>query len=121
MTADLMSALALLLGLLFLAGLAFLRGLLRHFLAFRPCFGQSDRDRLLAALDLLAGAPALQGAGLALLRRAADLGGSLLGIFASHERFSRVAGKISFKHEDGSRLRPAGVGAAGPDPAWEDG
>src|ERR1700741_795512 len=47
--------------------------LLRHFGAALARFGQADRDRLLAALDLLAGAAAAQRAGLALLHRAAHL------------------------------------------------
>src|ERR1700752_2789393 len=54
--------------------LPFLRGLLRHLLAFRSRLGKADGDRLLAALDLLAGPAALQSSGLALLHRASDLG-----------------------------------------------
>jgi len=64
----------LLLRLALLGRFAFLRDLL----AFRPRLGQPNRDRLLAALDLAAGATAFQRAGLALLHRAPDLGGSLL-------------------------------------------
>ena len=56
-----------LLRLSLLGGLLFLRGLLRDFLAFRPRLGKTNRDRLLAAGDFLAGAAALQSPGLALL------------------------------------------------------
>src|SRR5450759_4776071 len=73
--------------------LLFLRGLLRHLLAFRPRLGKADRDRLLAALDLAAGAAALQRTGLALLHRAPDLGGCLFRIFSCHD-ISPGCGKI---------------------------
>src|SRR5712671_5149695 len=75
---------ALFLRLPFLRALPLLGCLLRHLLAFGPRLGKSDRDRLLAALDRPAGAAALQGACLALLHRAFDVGGSLFGIFTRH-------------------------------------
>jgi len=62
-----------------------LRRLLRHLGAFTPRLGQPDRDRLLAACDLAAGAAALQRAGVALFHRALDLGRCLLGIFSCHD------------------------------------
>src|SRR5688572_18126877 len=52
----------------FLLGAAFL--LPRHLRAFLARFGQADRDRLLAALHLLARASALQRAPFALVHRA---------------------------------------------------
>src|SRR6476620_1314966 len=78
------TALLLLLRLPLLRRLSLPAGLLRHLLSLGTRLGQSDRDRLLAALDRLAGATALQGAGLALLHRAFDVSGSLLGIFGCH-------------------------------------
>jgi Ku protein len=68
----------------------FARLLLRHLLSRFSCLRKTDRDRLLAALDLLARAAALQRAGLALLHRALDLGGRAFGIFSCHEVFSRL-------------------------------
>src|ERR1700687_5790357 len=60
-----------------LGRLPFLCGLLRNLLSFGPRLGKPDRDRLLAALDLPPRTAALQGAGLALLHRAPNLGGCL--------------------------------------------
>ena len=94
----------------FFAALALLRALLlfrRDFRSLPPCLGQADRDRLLAALDLPSRATALQGAGLALLHRAPDLGGRLSRIFSCHGN-SPGCGKIIFAVPDGSlRLPPA--------------
>src|SRR6185295_11755914 len=56
--------------------------LLRHPRAALARLGQADRDRLLAAPDLPAGAAAAQRAGLALLHRAADLLGRTLRVFS---------------------------------------
>src|ERR1700728_4006661 len=83
---GLLLCLALLRGLLFRR--FFLRRLLRHFLAFGPCLGQADRDRLFAALYLPARTAALQRPRLALLHHAFDVGGGLLGIFSCHDYFS---------------------------------
>src|SRR5665213_311654 len=96
------AALSLLLRLALLRGLLFLRSLLRDFLAFGPCLGQADGDGLLAALDLLAGAAALQRPGLALLHHALDVGGGLLRILPCHDG-SPGCGKIIAAEEDGSR------------------
>src|SRR6266852_8925799 len=86
-----------------LGALPFLRGLLRDLLAFRPRLGKTDRDRLLAALDLATGSTALQSPGLALLHRAPDLGRCLLRIFPCHD-YSPSCEKIIFVTKDGSRL-----------------
>ena len=58
--------------------------LLRHLLALGARLGKPDRDRLLLALHRPAGTAALQGAGLAFLHRALDVGGSFLRIFSCH-------------------------------------
>ena len=55
----------------------FTGGLLRDFCSRGPCFGKTDRDGLLAALDLLPRAAAPQGPGVTFLHRALDLGGCL--------------------------------------------
>src|SRR5882724_6109021 len=84
----------------------FLRGLLRDFLAFRPRLGKANRDRLLPARDFLAGAAALQSAGLAFLHRAPDFGGCLFRILPCHGH-SPNCGKIIFADGDGSaKARP---------------
>ena len=88
----------------FLRRLPFLRRFLRDFLAFRSRLGKPDRDRLLAARDLLAGPAALQCAGLALLHRAPDLGGRLLRIFSCHD-FPPSYGKIILAMTVGSSKR----------------
>ncbi len=79
--------------------------LLRDFLSLFSRFGKPDRDRLLAALDLLAGAAALQGARLALLHRALDLGGRAFGIFSCHEVSPGCDGKIICTAEESSIMR----------------
>src|SRR6476646_7124210 len=57
--------------------------LLRRNLGTRlASFGQTDRYRLLAALDRLAGAPALQRATLALMHRFLDFAGRLFSILS---------------------------------------
>src|ERR1700743_1082697 len=77
---------ALLRRLLFLRRFALLRGfLLRDFRAGCTRFGKTDRDRLLAALDLPARATSFQRARLSLLHRAPDFGGRLLRIFSRHD------------------------------------
>src|SRR5437016_11318048 len=55
---------------------------LRHPRAPLARLGQADGDRLLAALDLPAGAAAAQRAGLALLHGAAHFLGRALGVFS---------------------------------------
>src|ERR1700731_654624 len=82
-------------------GFTLLRRLLRYLRSHGPRLGQADSNGLLAALDLAAGAAALQRAGLALLHRAADLGGGLLGILSCHD-ISPDCGKIIFADVDGS-------------------
>ena len=62
----------------FLRRLALLRRLLRHLLALGPRLGQADRDRLLAARDLLARTSAPQCAGLALFHCALNVIGCFL-------------------------------------------
>src|SRR5262245_3020914 len=56
--------------------------LLRHLGAARACLGKPDRDRLLAALHLLAGAAAAQRARVSLLHRPLDLLGGPLAVFS---------------------------------------
>ena len=63
---------------------------LRHPGARLACFRQSDRDRLLAALDLSAGTAALQRPFLALLHRAFDAARCFLRIFSRHVHFLRL-------------------------------
>src|SRR5262245_17632606 len=67
--------------------------LLRDLRARFSRLGQTDRNRLLAARDLLARAAGLQGPALALVHRALDLALSLLSVLASHA-FSSVLGSI---------------------------
>src|SRR6266478_8437476 len=80
-----------------------LGSLLRHFRSRSPRFGKTDRDRLPAALDLLARPTTLQSAGLALFHRAPDFGGCLFRIFSCHD-YSPSCGKIIFAGGDGSIL-----------------
>src|SRR5882724_4845524 len=87
----------------FFGSLPFLRTLLRDLHAFRPRFGKTDRDRLLAALDLATRSTALQSPGLALLHRAPDLGRCLLRIFPCHD-YSPSCKKVILAKEDGSRF-----------------
>src|SRR3954469_6429380 len=74
----------------FLVAALFAALFLRHLLARPARFGKSDRDRLLAALDLLAGTAALQRALFAFLHRAFDFLGRAFGIFPCHKVFSRL-------------------------------
>src|SRR5258708_3551737 len=81
--------------------LSLLRSLLGDLLSLRPRLGQTDGDRLLAALDLAPRSAALQSPGLALLHRARDLGGRLFRKFACHD-YSPSCGKIIFADREGS-------------------
>ena len=76
-------------GFLF-AALSFARAFLRtffrrDFLSLSARFGETDRDRLLPALDLLAGSAALQSPGLALSHRAPNFGRCFLRVLSCHD------------------------------------